>query len=141
MVGLVVARFRVLWALAGGSAGRWERLQARECGGELGGPGLGGLEAQAGLAAAGRGPGGGVQQPVAQPFGIGFGDLAAEQQALRPDEQVVRDLDEFQPDAVVLKERRVRQIRSACRCGSDPRPVRGRGGGTPRARCPGRPGR
>jgi hypothetical protein len=37
--------------------------------------------------------GGDVQQPVAQALGLRFGELAVEQQALGPCEQVVRDRD------------------------------------------------
>jgi hypothetical protein len=44
-----------------------------------------------------------VQQPVAQALGLAARELAGQQQPLGPDEQVVRDPDEHQPDAVVLK--------------------------------------
>ena len=55
--------------------------------------------------------GGDVQQPVAQALGLAARELAGQQQALGPDEQVVRDADEHQPDAVVLEvaERHVAQ--------------------------------
>ena len=37
-----------------------------------------------------REPASDVQQPVAQPLGLGFGQLAVEDECLGPDDQVVR---------------------------------------------------
>jgi hypothetical protein len=44
-----------------------------------------------------------VQQPVTQALGLAGRQLAGQQQALGPDDQVMRDPDERQPDAVVLE--------------------------------------
>jgi hypothetical protein len=80
-----------------------ERFQAREGGGELGGPGPGGRQAQAGAAGVEREARGDVEQAVAQALGLGLGELAGQQQALGPGDQVVRERDEREPDAVVLE--------------------------------------
>ena len=79
---------------------------ARSCG-----PGPGGLEAQRRGAGVEREAGGDVQQSVAQAFGFGVGELAGEQQPLGPDDQVVREAHDLQPDLVVLEvaERQVAQ--------------------------------
>jgi len=47
--------------------------------------------------------GGDVQQAVAQALGFGVGELAGQQQALGPGDQVVGDEHELKPDAVVLE--------------------------------------
>ena len=72
-------------------------------GGEVGGPGPGGLQAQCGGAGVEGQAGGDVQQPVAQTFGLGLGQFAGEQQALGPGDQVVREAHDLKPDAVVLE--------------------------------------
>ena len=59
-----------------------------------------------------REPPGDVQQPVAQPFGLGLGELAVEQQRLGPDEQVVREQHDLQPD-LVERERLERELGQA----------------------------
>ena len=51
-------------------------------------------------AAVERESGGDVQQSVAQPFGLGLGELAVEQQRLGPDDQVVREHHDLQPHLV-----------------------------------------
>ena len=86
-----------------GSGWRGERFERGECGGEVGGPGPGALQAQAGAAGVERETTGDVQEPVAQAFGFGPVELAGEQQALGPGDQVVREADELEPDAVVFE--------------------------------------
>jgi len=44
-----------------------------------------------------------VDEPVAQALGLCAGELAGEQQRLRPGDQVVGDQHEAEPDAVVLE--------------------------------------
>src|SRR3954471_783229 len=58
--------------------GGWERFEAAEGGDELAGPGPGALEVQLASAGGERQPGGDVQQPVAQPLGLGLLKLAVE---------------------------------------------------------------
>ena len=70
------------------------------------------LEAQLAAAAVEREPGGDVQQPVAQPLGLGLGELAVEQQRLGPDDQVVREQHDLQPH-LVERERLERELRQA----------------------------
>jgi hypothetical protein len=99
------------WVPAVRSGGRGERSCLGKGVGERFGPGPLGMQAQR------RGAGvkgqaiGDVQQPVAQALGLAARQIAGQQQALGPDEQVVRDADEHQPDAVVLEvpERHVAQ--------------------------------
>ena len=59
-----------------------------------------------------REPGGDVQQSVAQPFRLGFGELAVEQQRLGPDDQVVREHHDLQPH-LVERELLERELRKA----------------------------
>ena len=70
------------------------------------------LEAELASSSVEREPSGDVQQSVAQPFGLGFGELAVEQQRLGPDEQVVREHDDLQP-RLVERERLERGLRQA----------------------------
>ena len=58
------------------AGGGWERLELLERGEEVAGPGPGVLEVQLRLAAVERESGGDVQQLVAQPLGLGLGELA-----------------------------------------------------------------
>ena len=44
-----------------------------------------------------------VQQPVAQPFGLGLGQLAVEGEAAGPDDQVVRERHDLEPHLVELE--------------------------------------
>ena len=46
---------------------------------------------------------GGVEQPVAQPFGFGGGELAVQAGQLRPGEEVLGDQGELEPGLVVLE--------------------------------------
>ncbi len=85
------------------SGGRRERSCARERVGERGCPGPCGVDAQRCFASVKGQARGDVQQPVAQAFGLAACKLPGEQQPLGPDDQVVRDADEHQPDAVVLE--------------------------------------
>src|SRR3954471_1176811 len=87
-------------ACAAGSGGWWERLQAREGGGELAGPGPSGLQAQRGAAGVEGESSGSVQQPVAQSLGLAGRQLAVEAQRLRPDGEVLGDHRELDPDRV-----------------------------------------
>ena len=92
------------WWSAGGGVSRWwrERFERVEGGGEVGGPGpaaageawRGGRGRRAGR----RREGGGSEAAWARP-----GELAGEQERLGPGEQVVREQDELEPDAVVLE--------------------------------------
>lgn len=83
----------VWWTRRAGSGGRCcERFELFERGEEIGGPGPAVVEAQFGAAA--------VQQPVAQPFGFGVGEVAVEHQRLGPDDQVVREHDDLEPHLV-----------------------------------------
>src|SRR4051812_19636889 len=70
------------------------------------------LEAQLAAAAVECEPTGDVQQPVAQPFGLGLGELAVEQQRLGPDDQIVREQHDLQPQ-LVERERLERELRQA----------------------------
>ena len=45
-------------------------------------------------------PGGDVQQPVADPLGLGFGELAVEHERLGPDDQVAREHHDLGPHFV-----------------------------------------
>ena len=47
-------------------------------------------------------PAGDVQEPVAEPFRFAAGELAGEQEALRPGEQVLRAAGELEPGGVRL---------------------------------------
>ena len=75
-----VARGRGVSSRGGLARSGWrrERAEAREGGGEVGGPGPAGLQAQAGAAGVEREPRGDVQQSVAQPLGFGAGEFAGE---------------------------------------------------------------
>jgi hypothetical protein len=80
---------------AGWSGRRRERFEARERCGEFAGPAPRGLDAQRGGAGVEGQAGGDVQQSVAQAFGLGFGELTGQQQALGPGDQVVRETNSF----------------------------------------------
>jgi hypothetical protein len=43
-------------------------------------------------------PGGDVQEPVAQSFRFGLGEFAVEEECLGPDDQVVGENDDLDPD-------------------------------------------
>src|SRR5215207_10106820 len=77
------------WAAVASGGGWRQRLEAREGGGELAGPGPAGLEAQRGAARVEGQPSGRVQQPVAQRLGFAAGERAVEAQRLRPDAEVL----------------------------------------------------
>ncbi len=86
------------------SAGRrGERFEAGERVREVARPGPAHLQAEPRLAAVEGEPGGGVQEPVAQPLGLAARERAAEQQCLRPGKQVVGDQDEREPDGVEIE--------------------------------------
>ena len=95
----------------GGSDWRGKRCQARERVGELLGPWPCDGESEGGRSRMEGESSGDVQKPVAQAFGFGGGEFAAEQQSLGPGDQVVRDTDDRQPHVVVVKvaEREVAQ--------------------------------
>ena len=63
-------------------------------------------------AAGEREPGADVQQPVAQPFRFGFGELAFEHERLGPDDQIVGEHHDLQPH-LVERERFERELRQA----------------------------
>jgi hypothetical protein len=86
------------WLVSAG--GGWQRFEAREGGGELGGPWPCALKVELRAASGERQPGGDMQQSVAQPLGLGLGELAVEQQRLGPDDQVVREPHDLQPRLV-----------------------------------------
>src|SRR3954454_5174824 len=95
-------RGRERWLIVCLSAGRsasggWERVELLEGGEQFRGPWPVVLEAQMSAAAVERESRGDVQQSVAEPFGLGLGEFAVEQQHLGPDEQVVREHDDLQP--------------------------------------------
>ena len=93
-------RVSASWASAGGLR---EPFQPCERGGEVDGPGPAGRESQLRLAAREGEPGGDVQEAVAQPLGLCLGELAREQQGLRPGDQVVGDQDELESQLVHLE--------------------------------------
>jgi hypothetical protein len=68
-------------------------LEALERGGEFPGPGPGRLDAERGGAGVECEAGSDVEQSVPQPLGFGFGEVAGQEEALGPDDQVVRDSD------------------------------------------------
>src|SRR3954465_6911794 len=118
-------RAAVTAAVAGGVCpgrvvGRWVRSAAGGGGGvellergeQLCGPWPVVLEAQLAAPAVECEPTGDVQQPVAQPFGLGLGELAVEQQRLGPDDQIVREQHDLQPQ-LVERERLERELRKA----------------------------
>ena len=92
----------------GGCAGWWrrsaaggsERFEVLEGGEQLGRPRPGVLEVKLAATAGEREPPGDMQQPVADPFGLGLGELAVESERLGPDDQVVREHHDLQPHLV-----------------------------------------
>jgi hypothetical protein len=103
------------------------------------GPAAGEVEAQPAGEAAGD-----VEEPVAETLRLAAGELAREQQPLRPGEQVLRDQDELEPGGVRLKARKGRllrpvsllqRIRSSTtawwRCSCSSRAIRPEGAGNP----------
>ncbi len=72
-----------------GGVWRGKRLQAREGGGQLAGPGPMTVQAQAGLAGVAGQARGGVPEAVAQRLRFGARELAGQQQLLGPGEQVL----------------------------------------------------
>jgi hypothetical protein len=78
-----------------------ERFEARERGGQFAGPAPRCLQAQRGGVGVKGQPRSDVQQPVAQAFGLGFGELAGQQQPLCPDDQVVRESHDLELSALV----------------------------------------
>jgi hypothetical protein len=83
------------------SAGRGgERLELLERGLQRLGPRPDRGEVQLALACGEREPGADVQEPVAQPFRFGFGELTVEAECLGPDEQVVREHHDVDPHLV-----------------------------------------
>ena len=79
---------------------------------QLVGPRPGVWEVQLAASAGERESGGDVQQSVAQPFRLGFGELAVEHECLGPDDQVVREHHDLQPH-LVDRERLERELRQA----------------------------
>src|ERR1035437_8778416 len=99
--------------VAGGAAGRWcERFELLERGEEVTGPGPGVLEVQLRPAAREREPSRGGEQPVTQPLGLGFRELAVKAERLGPDDQVVREHHDLQPH-FVERERFERELGQA----------------------------
>ena len=107
------------------------------------GPGPVAVELELGAAAVADDLAGDVQQPVAQPFGFGVGELAVKADQLRPGEQVLGDQRELEPGLVVL-EGVVREVAHAgVLAGADPvlDPGAAAVAQLQRRRCPCRPGR
>src|SRR5437660_5000769 len=77
-----------------------EAVYAPEGGDELVGPGPAGGEAKPGAAAAASDDGTGVQQAVAESFGLGAGEVAVEGDESRPGQQVVGDEGRDEPGGV-----------------------------------------
>jgi hypothetical protein len=130
------------WWLVSAGRGR-ERLEFLKRGDEFGRPRPCVLEVELRAAAGEREPASDVQQPVAQPFGLGLGQLPVEDERLGPDDQVVREQHDLQPHLVEreLLERELRQ--AGVLVVTDPvLDVRVAGGdGIPGRRCPRRSGR
>src|SRR4051812_32408826 len=103
---------RVVGRWVRSAAGGGEGLELLERGEQLCGPWPVVLEAQLAAPAVECEPTGDVQQPVAQPFGLGLGELAVEQQRLGPDDQIVREQHDLQPQ-LVERERLERELRKA----------------------------
>jgi hypothetical protein len=80
-----------------------ERAQALEGCEELLAPGPAARQVQTELAGVAGEPAGDVEEPVAEPFGFAAGELAAEQQPLRPGEQVLGAEGELEPGGVRLE--------------------------------------
>ncbi len=104
------------WCFVGGlvrsAGGGGERFELVEGGEQLLGPRPVVLQTQLRVTAVKCESVGDVQQPEAQPLGLGVGELAVEQQRLGPDEQVVREHDDLQPH-LVERERLKRELRQA----------------------------
>src|SRR4051812_34332795 len=100
---------RVVGRWGRSAAGGGEGLEFLERGEQLCGPWPVVLEAQLAAPAVECEPTGDVQQPVAQPFGLGLGELAVEQQRLGPDDQIVREHHDLQPQ-LVERERLEREL-------------------------------
>src|SRR3954468_13480754 len=103
---------RVVGRWVRSAAGGGEGLELLERGEQLCGPWPVVLEAQLAAPAVECEPTGDVQQPVAQPFGLGLRELAVEQQRLGPDDQIVREQHDLQPQ-LVERERLERELRKA----------------------------
>jgi hypothetical protein len=93
----------VVVGVAGGfySAGwGWERCEPLECALELFGPRPGRGEVQLAAASGEREPCSDVQQPVAHAFRFSVREFAVEHECLGPDDEVVREHHDLQPDFV-----------------------------------------
>jgi hypothetical protein len=77
-----------------------QRGEPVERGDDLFGPGPAFGDAEPGAAGGAGDPGGHVEQPVAQGFGFGAGEVAVQQEVLGPGEQVDGGQGEFQPGGV-----------------------------------------
>jgi hypothetical protein len=83
---------------------RWrEGPQAVEGGDERLGPGPVAREPELGAPPGANEPSGHVEQPVAQPLGLGQAMLTLEIERLRPGEEVLGDQHQLEPDLVVLE--------------------------------------
>ena len=104
--GLVSGCPRVLrWAVGGitGQVSSGGQIWAVEGLGELMRPRANGVDSDLGSALAVDEPGGDVQQPVAQQFGLGLGQVAVQEGGLGPSDQVGRGQRELQPGLVDLE--------------------------------------
>lgn len=91
-------RRRGLWA----GTGR-QHAQPREGRDQGFGPGPGARQAQAGAPGRAHHPAGDVQEALAQPLGLGEGQLALEAEKTGPGEQLLGDQRELQPHLVVFE--------------------------------------
>ena len=99
----------VSWLVLVSAGCGWERFEPFERGLELCDPGPGVLEVELGASAGEREPAGDVQQPVADSLGFGLGQFPVEDERLGPDDQVVREHHDLQPD-LVERERLEREL-------------------------------
>src|SRR5213076_3302121 len=99
------------WPASGGSwqrcLVRWAGLAAHRQGPEpakrgdqVGGPGPGAIDPDDDAAGVMDDPAGGMPQPVAQRLGLGDGEVAVQQQRLRPADQGLGDHDQGEPGVV-----------------------------------------
>ena len=89
------------WPAGPVSGWRGKCVQTLERGGELIAPGPRRREMQCRGARVKGEASGDVQHSVAQSLGFGLGELAGQEQSLGPDDEVVRERDELEPDLVV----------------------------------------
>src|ERR1022692_5220535 len=114
------------WVLLPGSLGRlrWsgslrERVDTLPRGGDRPGPRPGGLDFQAPFPSAVYQPGGGVQDPVAERSGLGFGEVAVEGEQFQPGEQDLPGHRRGQPGGVDLVVKRGEMPQASVLAGAD----------------------